>query len=261
MFKISLFGLFFGVFISGAGALSGFSFLSANYMDKKTPDVVTTEFFYEDVGVPLEPDYSRDLAASVSVRETDERELGENNNTSVKNASKDIKEMLPATVPEVPFFSQSSDINWVKWRGRACGVASLAMLIEMYKPGETSPQLLLEEGLSSGHYLTELGWTHNGLALMAEEHGLKAETHDLSHLAMNDAYHQFLSFLNDGPVIASVFHGFDPDSEIPHLVVISGEADNLLYYNDPAEGLGGLRITEEQFKKGWKKRFITVGTF
>ncbi len=162
------------------------------------------------------------------------------------------------SVPTVPFYSQIHDIDWPEWRGRACGVVGLAMIVEMYYPGRTSPQALLERGIESGHFLSGIGWTHNGLAILARENGLVGNAYDFHSMSMDDAYSKLLIHLEKGPVIASVFHGFDPQSPIPHLAVINGVEGDTVYYNDPAEGSGGGRISVEGFKAGWKKRFITA---
>ncbi len=163
-----------------------------------------------------------------------------------------------SSVPIVPFYSQSDDIDWPSWRSKACGVTGLAMIIELYSPGKTSPQILLEEGLADGHFLNGIGWTHMGLSLLARKYGFRSEPYDHLHLSMDEAYSYLLEHLEKGPVIASVFHGFDPKSPIPHLAVINGIKDGMVYYNDPAEKAGGGVISVADFKSGWKKRFITV---
>ena len=162
-------------------------------------------------------------------------------------------------VPDVPFFSQSADIHSPEWRSRACGVASLAMVVELYYPGRTTPQDLLEKGLESGHFLYGIGWTHQGLATLAIAHGLhNSRPYDLSHMSMKEAYRRLSESLESGPVIASVFHKFDPQSPIPHLAVINGIDGNRVFYNDPDESSGGGVISAGEFMAGWKKRFIAV---
>lgn len=170
-----------------------------------------------------------------------------------------ISESVSVTVPDVPFFSQSTDIDLPEWRSRACGVASLAMVVELYYPGRTNPQELLEDGLKSGHYLYGVGWTHQGLALLAKEYGLKnSRPYDLSAMSMDNAYKRLLESLENGPVIASIYHKFDPQSPIPHLAVINGVDGNKVFYNDPDEHFGGRVISVSDFMAGWKKRFIAV---
>jgi ABC-type bacteriocin/lantibiotic exporter with double-glycine peptidase domain len=161
-------------------------------------------------------------------------------------------------VPEVPFYSQINDISAADWRKVGCGIASLAMLIEFYEPGEVSVDALLNQGIASGAYLKNAGWTHKSLALLSGKYGLKGTPYDLSPSGMDTAFARLEASLKEGPVIASVYHTFDPKSPIPHLVVINGIEGDLVYYNDPAKDSGGNAITVADFKRGWKKRFIEI---
>lgn len=169
-----------------------------------------------------------------------------------------IAENSGTNVPEVPFYSQFRDISADEWKKQGCGIASLAMLIEFYKPGSVSVDVLLKEGIVTGAYLSDAGWIHKKLALLADKYGLDGKTYDLSQSDMSNAFAQFKKILKDGPVIASVFYKFDPKSTIPHLVVVTGIAGDKIYYNDPAGASAGKEISAGDFMKGWKKRFITV---
>lgn len=163
-----------------------------------------------------------------------------------------------AALPEVPFYSQFSDISSVKWQKLGCGVTSLAMLIEFYQPGIVSVNNLLKEGLAAGAFINGAGWSHKGLALIAEKYGLKGANYDYSNLDKNAAFVQLEKFLKEGPVIASVHYKLDPKNPIPHLVVVNGVNNGLVYYNDPAAKIGGENISIQNFLKAWKKRFIAV---
>lgn len=167
--------------------------------------------------------------------------------------------LLPRTgVFDVPFYSQFRNISAQGWRKVGCGVTSLAMIIEFYKPGKVSVDTLLREGIASGAYLKNAGWIHKGLALLSEKYGLKGTIRDLSSSGMDIAFAQLKTSLKQGPVIASVYYTFDPKSPIPHLVVVSGVKNGTVYYNDPAGGSGGGTISENAFKRAWKKRYIEI---
>ncbi len=73
---------------------------------------------------------------------------------------------------------------------------------------------------------------------------------------MELAFNELTSALRAGPVMASVHFSFDPQSTIPHLVVINGVKEGMVYYNDPAEKGGGGSISINKFQKSWKKRYI-----
>ncbi|MDO8669686.1 MAG: C39 family peptidase [Candidatus Buchananbacteria bacterium] len=162
-------------------------------------------------------------------------------------------------VPEVPFYSQFSDISSVKWQKLGCGIASLAMLIDFYKPKIVpSVDALLREGINAGAFINGAGWSHQGLVLLASKYGLKGESYDLSRADADAAFAKFKEILKEGPVIASVHYKFEPQNPIPHLVVINGIDNDMIYFNDPASASGGKNISVQDFIKAWKKRFIAV---
>lgn len=159
---------------------------------------------------------------------------------------------------DVPFYSQLNDIQSPDWKKRGCGVASLAMLIEYYRPGTVSVNTLLKQAIISGAYLQNAGWKHRDLALLSKKYGLEGKNYDLSSSTKDVAFAEISEFLKDGPVMASIYYKFDPKSTIPHLVVINSIVGDTVYYNDPAEKNGGKQISTDDFRKGWKKKFIVV---
>lgn len=157
----------------------------------------------------------------------------------------------------VPFYSQFTDITPPEWKKISCGIASLAMLIDFYGDAVVADELL-QEGIQSGAYITDAGWSHAGLIALAQQHGLEGRTQGLSHLSMTDAFAALKTALAEGPVMVSVHYTFDPQNPIPHLVVITGVADGLVYYNDPAEDAGAGTVSITQFTSAWKKRYIEI---
>ncbi|MEK7612422.1 MAG: C39 family peptidase [Patescibacteria group bacterium] len=162
-----------------------------------------------------------------------------------------------STVPHVPFYSQFKDITSVEWKKVGCGIASLAMVLDYYKPA-VSVNTLLQQGIDSGAYLKNAGWTYKGLIGVAKRHGLDGTSYDLGKSGKAIAFEQFKKQLANGPVIASVHYKFDPQSTIPHLVVINGMSGDSVYYNDPAANGGEKIISSDTFLKAWKKRFIVI---
>lgn len=158
----------------------------------------------------------------------------------------------------VPFYSQFKDISDPGWKKLGCGIASLAMLIEYYEPGEVSVDELLSEGIASGAYLNNAGWIHSGLAHLANDHGLSGMNYDLSSNDAETAFAQFEDALKEGPLIASVYYTFTPGNPIPHLVVINDIEGDTIYYNDPSDTSGGGTISKDRFIAAWKKRYIEV---
>lgn len=169
---------------------------------------------------------------------------------------------LPPTVQVqspavIPFYSQFADISSPDWQKVGCGVASLAMIIDYYKPA-ISVNTLLKLGISAGAYMPSAGWTHKGLISLSNKYNLDGDSYDLAGTSDQAALTQFETYLKTGPVIASVHYRFDPNNSIPHLVVINDYKDGLFYYNDPAAKIGGLTISNTDFLKAWKKRFIVI---
>lgn len=169
------------------------------------------------------------------------------------------KKIVKPSIEEViPFYSQFTDISAVKWQKVGCGIASLAMLIEYYEPGQVSVDKLLDEGIAAKAFLEDAGWIHSGLANLVKKYGLHGQTYDYSASNMESAYSKLTTSLKEGPVMASVFYTFDPQSPIPHLVVINSIDGDIVYYNDPSDQSGNRSISTTKFKKAWKKRFIEV---
>lgn len=162
-----------------------------------------------------------------------------------------------SSIPQVPFYSQFADVQSPKWQKVSCGVASLAMVIDYYKPA-VSVETLLKAGIAAGAYDPNAGWTYKGLIGLSNSYGLKGASYDLGKSTTDAAFTSFKSYLKDGPVIASIHYKFDPKSTIPHLVVINAIKDGVVYYNDPAATSGGKTISTTDFLKAWKKRFIVI---
>jgi ABC-type bacteriocin/lantibiotic exporter with double-glycine peptidase domain len=158
----------------------------------------------------------------------------------------------------VPFYSQFDDISLPEWRKVGCGIASLAMLIEYYEPESVTVDELLQRGIDADAFLNDAGWTHSGLINLSKKYGLTGESHDLSSANMNTAFATLEDELEEGPVMASVHYTFDPQSPIPHIVVVSGVSDGKVFYNDPSERAGGHSISIQKFQSAWKKRYIDI---
>ena len=165
---------------------------------------------------------------------------------------------IPPTIPIVPFHSQLTEIHSPVWRLQSCGITSLSMIVDYYRPGAVSLNALLGQGIALGAFINNVGWSYSGLIQVAQKYDLHGKTYDLSSATASHALAQITASLKDGPVIASVHYKFDPKSLLPHMVVIDGIADNIVYYNDPDAKNGENKISTADFVKGWKKRFIVI---
>jgi len=161
-------------------------------------------------------------------------------------------------IANVPFYSQFTDIESAKWQKVGCGVTSLAMIIDYYKPDAVSVETLLTRGIASGAYDQSAGWSHQGLISLSKKYGLDGSSYDLSGSGMTSAFGKLTAQVKKGPVIVSVHYKFDPKSTIPHLVVVDGISGDTVYYNDPASKSGQKHISVSSFQAGWKKKYIVV---
>ncbi len=214
-----------------------------------------------DVQPVLGEEKQEQLHAAVLKEEVIKAPEKKTETVSPKSAKKDDKKTTTASTMssfKVPFYSQFKDITTAKWQKVGCGIASLAMLINYYEPGEVNVDGLLDEGIQAGAYLDDAGWIHQGLINLANKHGLTGASHDLSGSSMDTAFSTLTKAVNAGPVMVSVHYTFDPKNPIPHLVVVSGIKDGLVYYNDPAGKGGGESISAAKFQSAWKKRYIGV---
>lgn len=163
-----------------------------------------------------------------------------------------------STTPNVPFYSQFADIISPRWQKVGCGITSLAMIINYYTPKAVTVNTLLAQGIAAGAYDYSAGWIYDGLIKLSQSYGLNGVYHDLSSFSPQAAFAKFQTYLAGGPVILSVHYKFDPQNTIPHLLVINGIKDGVVYYNDPATRGGTKRITVADFLIGWKRKVIVI---
>ncbi|MDE2001684.1 MAG: C39 family peptidase [Patescibacteria group bacterium] len=159
----------------------------------------------------------------------------------------------------VPYYSQFQDMPEVQWRQESCGLASLAMEIQYYKPKlSVSLVTLLKQALADGAYEPSAGWKHLQLAEVADQYGLVGSTADFTAMSDAKALAAMETMLADGPVIASIHNKFNPNASLGHLVVVTGFTDTTVYYHDPASTKTEHQISVEGFLRGWKKMLIVV---
>ncbi len=192
-------------------------------------------------------------------KQADEEEKKESSEaTKNKSATKAVPTShSSAIVRSVPFYSQFTDISKTSWQKVGCGIASLGMLIDYYKPA-VSIDTLLNEGINAGAYVDSAGWSHAGLISLAKNYGLTGASHGLAHLTMKEAFATLEEAVAEGPVMVSVHYTFEPTNPIPHLVVVTSIENEAVYYNDPAEPNGNGNISVTKFQNAWKKRYIEI---
>ena len=160
---------------------------------------------------------------------------------------------IAITTPFALVSLQHQEIQAPAWHN-----TSLAMIIDYYTPNAVSVNALLQKGVAAGAYENNVGWIYAGLIRLSKQYGLDGTYYDLSKLDTQTAFDRFKNYVKDGPVILSVHYKFDPKSTIPHLVVIDGVSNGIVYYNDPAAKTGEKQISVSDFLNGWKKKVIVI---
>lgn len=173
--------------------------------------------------------------------------------------TQEIVEEKKITMPyDVPLYSQIRDISWTEWQQKGCGVADVAMLVNYYKPETTNVQAVLENGIKSGAYVKNVGWSHDGLAKLASRYGLIGKVHAFWDYDRTTALSEFKKIIDEGPAIASIHRNFDPKLSFGHLIVITGYDENFVYFNDPGKKDGIRTVPVSQFMNGWKRKLIVI---
>jgi ABC-type bacteriocin/lantibiotic exporter with double-glycine peptidase domain len=160
---------------------------------------------------------------------------------------------------DVPHFIQAYDIDSEDWKGRSCGIVSLAMILD-YHNIPVNPDELISLGLTNDGYIDGIGWNHQAICDLAVNYGL------LARRTEEDTIDNIMAALDmDEPVILSIYKDWDP-SNGGHIVVFNGyyiADDELLgfYVNDPIGASYKHKdefIPLDKFMTGWKKRAIYV---
>ncbi|ROO88088.1 peptidase C39-like protein [Actinocorallia herbida] len=116
----------------------------------------------------------------------------------------------------------------LEWSNRACGMASLRMILLAY--GQDTPPLteLVKLGVKREAFITGTGWLHAGLAEIATEFGVPAQAEPV-------AAEDLLDRLTEAPLIFSVTERFPEDGRRGgHLVVARGHDRGDLLFRDPS---------------------------
>src|SRR6185437_13299810 len=125
--------------------------------------------------------------------------------------------------------SQLQEIQSTTWQQQGCGITSLAMVIDYYTSDPVSVETLLTQGIAAGAYIQNAGWSYKGLIDVSKKYGLKGISFDFKTENSKTALASLTSLLKDGPVIASIYYKFDPKNPLPHMVVIEGIENNIVY--------------------------------
>ncbi len=167
---------------------------------------------------------------------------------------------------EVPFYSQLTDISKRTWQYRGCGITALKMVFAYWNHRNglyQNPPLwsLLKTGLRIGAYIPDVGWSHTGLVNIARQYGYDGFNRDDFKRPTEETLIRLQDDLKCGPLLVSVYSGFDPDKGGGHIVTLAGIEDDLVFINDPFEWSareGAKVMARSAFAKAFKRRWIAV---
>lgn len=162
---------------------------------------------------------------------------------------------------DLPSYSQLLDVSDPAYQRRACGAASLAMLLGGCSL-ETPPTVdeVLERGIEFGAYKPGAGWKHREMAALARSFGVHAHNEDWSGDPGWAAWEHLEDAVARSPVMASVTKEFSP-SEDSHLIVICAMTEDTASVYDPfRDSREGIRyeVPVAFMKEHWTGRILYV---
>ncbi|MBM4389206.1 MAG: C39 family peptidase [Deltaproteobacteria bacterium] len=164
---------------------------------------------------------------------------------------------------EIPAYSQYLDVKNRAWKRRSCGIVALKMAMDYYEPRRAairSIPRLIKKGMRMHAYVRNVGWSHRGLAHIAETYSFRGKNYDWWKETPRRALTKLNRYLGNGPVLASVYRDLRPNAH-GHLVVIAGLEKGTIYYYNP-DSRTKSRIARhaslKKFLRGWKRRIIVI---
>lgn len=161
----------------------------------------------------------------------------------------------------LPAYSQLLDVADPAYRSRACGAATLAMVLGACGLDEApSVEDVLARGLEMAAHEDGRGWLHRELAAVARSYGVHAHPEDWSGDPPEYAWEHLEDAVARGPVVVSVAKEFSP-SQASHLVALCAVTPESATVYDPfRDTREGVRydVPLAFLKEHWTRRIICV---
>lgn len=162
---------------------------------------------------------------------------------------------------ELPSYSQLLDVTDPAYQRRACGAASLAMMLGgcgLENP--PSVDEVLARGIELKAYSEGSGWQHKEMAALARSFGVHAHPEDWSGDPDWAAWEHFEDSVARGPVMASVTKEFSPSQDSHLIVVCAMDAETASIYDPFRESHEGVRYTVPVafLQQHWTGRILCV---
>jgi hypothetical protein len=182
----------------------------------------------------------------------------------------------------IPYQSQNDNTVSDEWKDRACAIACVKMVLDIFSDDKKTMPELIEEGLIINAH-TDQGWSHQGIVRILRNHGVLAysqefksikiikkdggvlkEKSEYSKKMIEDGLLKILLKINSGePVICSVKPGFD-ENKFSHTILLVGfnfdKDKKVLIYHDSDSRSGEIKENKEVkldiFMEYWKELAI-----
>lgn len=162
---------------------------------------------------------------------------------------------------DLPSYSQLLDVTDPAYKQRACGAASLAMLLGGCDL-EESPTVdeVLARGIELQAYDEGKGWKHRELAAVARSFGVHAHSEDWSGDPDWAAWEHLEDAVSRSPVMASVTKEFSPSKDSHLIVICSVTGDFASVYDPFRDSHGGVQyeVPLSFMKQHWTGRILCV---
>ena len=163
---------------------------------------------------------------------------------------------------DVPYVSQYRDVADPEQRPRACGMASVYMVLRYFGANVPPLDALITRGMNEGGY-SQSGWIHDYFVSVFREFGFACERQE--NMQERDTLLIRDSIKEGNPVIVSAARRLW-DQRMFHMVVITGIREDAsgslegFFYHDPASlsepGLQHLYVAVPTFMEDWRKMAI-----
>jgi hypothetical protein len=163
-------------------------------------------------------------------------------------------------------FSSETEANY--WQDSSCGVLCLGMILDAVSQTAPSTKELIDRGISFKAYTDNTGWSHEGLAALAQSYGLSATKKEpITPTAIKQLLQEELVF------IASIRWAFTPEHSLlhrlglkkqrgGHLALVTGFDDSGFFVHHtsirPEYNWQNHHISYEQFAGGFTSRGVIV---
>lgn len=160
----------------------------------------------------------------------------------------------------VPYYNQHNDISDTGWKGRACTITNLAMVLGFLLGDDApSPDELLQEGIMIGGY-SEHGWVHDHITFLAHNHSVlsykeefRSRDTEIAKKLEDEGIEKIKRTLRHGlPVIISIMK----DNGSYHTVTLNGVDSTGFFVHDPELGKEGVHMSFDEFWETWRRLCI-----